>query len=254
MAEHTLVLKPQAGTASLATKVAFVLDGIAQEIEVDGAAEVAYERCDPVRMFVSWPGKRNYSGSYWSSTTGMHVGFESLFECTALMTLDRDPDIIGISSQPMWLRWPSGHVPRSHAPDYFARHRNGDGEIVDVRPEKLIDELTAAVFESTRRLCVEAGFRYRVISRLSEELGRNLKFLSPYRHNAWMPPTGAVEAISARCPVTTVLELARHLSPGDQSRGLGQVYWLIWHQALQVSLNQRLSLRTRIALHEADAR
>lgn len=46
----------------------------------------------------------------------------SLYECTALTTLDREPSIIGISSQPMCIHWPKGQATKSHAPDYFARH------------------------------------------------------------------------------------------------------------------------------------
>lgn len=197
----------------LVPEISFVLDGVAQRIAASDAIDIAYEHCAPVRTFVSWPGKQNYSGSYWSSTAGTHVGFESLFECTALTTLDRDPSIVGLSSQPMWMHWPKGHAAKSHAPDYFARHQNGDGEIIDVRPEKLIDEATAAVFEATRQLCVEAGFRYRVISSLSPELDRNLKFLSPYRHQAWTPPTDVLRDLSTHRGVTSVLELAQYLSP-----------------------------------------
>lgn len=253
MAEGTQVLKSRAEIRPFAPEISYALDGVARRVAVNDAIDIAFEHCAPVRTFLSWPGKRNYSGSYWSSTTKQHVGFESLYECTALTTLDRDPSIIGISSQPMWIHWPRGRAPKSHAPDYFARRQNGDGEIVDVRPEKLIDEQTAVVFEATRLLCAEAGLRYRVISDLSPELDRNLKFLSPYRDQVWAPQHEAMANLASHRGSVSVLELAQFLAPHDVTLGLGQVYWLIWHRALEVSMNRPLSLRTQIQLEEATA-
>ena len=162
-----------------------------------------------------------------------------------------EPTDVGISSQLMWIHWPKGHVPKSHAPDYFARHRKGDGEIIDVRPERLIDENTAAVFEATRVLCAEVGFRYRVISDLSPQLDRNLKFLSPYRDRGWAPPTEAMRSL-ASLGGTSILGLAQHLCPDDVTLGLGQAYWLIWHQAVRADLNQLLSARTRVIVSEVE--
>ncbi|WAH96285.1 hypothetical protein [Arthrobacter sp. MMS18-M83] len=52
----------------------------------------------PVRSFYSWPGKRNYEGSWWSSTMCSHVGFESLLERDFLMLADYDRDVVGIAS------------------------------------------------------------------------------------------------------------------------------------------------------------
>jgi len=173
---------------------------------------------------------------------------------TALTTLDRDPDIVGISSQPMWIRWPRGHTPTSHAPDYFARHQNGDGEIIEVRPEKLIDEATAVVFEATRQLCLDAGLGYRNISNLSAELDRNFRFLSSYRDQAWATPINAFENLSSPGRGTTVVELARYLSPENAALGLGQVYWLIWHQKVSADLDKMISLRSSLTLPSRTAR
>jgi len=80
VAERTLVLKSRTEMFPLTPEIPFVLDGVAQRTVATEAADIAYERCAPVGTFVSWPGKRNYSGSYLSSTTGTHIGFESLFE------------------------------------------------------------------------------------------------------------------------------------------------------------------------------
>ena len=101
-----------------------------------------------------------------------HVGFESLYERTALMMLDREPSVVAIFSQPMWIFWPGRPSPRSHAPDFFIRHSNGDGEIVDMGPHDRIDDVTIQGFEATRRLCDQEGFHYLVMSDLKPVLWR----------------------------------------------------------------------------------
>jgi hypothetical protein len=47
-------------------------------------------------------------GSWWSSTTCSHVGFESLLERDFLMLADYDRDVVGIASQPFAVLWPKG--------------------------------------------------------------------------------------------------------------------------------------------------
>ncbi|MFC6356619.1 TnsA-like heteromeric transposase endonuclease subunit [Luethyella okanaganae] len=133
------------------THIVYEHDGEALSIDARDAHRIDFENAAPVRTFPSWPGKRNYSGFYWAATNNRHIGFESLTEKTALMLLDRDPKVIGISSQPMWILWPkdSGHT--AHAPDFFVRYDNGEGVVLDVRPEALVDERSAETFEQTRR-------------------------------------------------------------------------------------------------------
>ncbi len=165
------------------------------------------------------------------------------------MTLDRDPSLVGISSQPMWIHWPKGPTPGAHAPDYFVRHRNGDGEIIDVRPESLIDDATAAVFDATRRLCAEAGFRYTVVSELDRELDRNLKFLSRYRGDAWASSFAELYRVASGAASVSVRDLAERLSPhADLSHGLGCVYWLIWQNIVGADLARPLSLQSQLTI------
>lgn len=65
------------------------------------------------------------------------MGYESWVERDTLMALDADPDVIAVSSQPMWLHWinAAGQAQR-HAPDFFARHADGTGVLIDVRPDR----------------------------------------------------------------------------------------------------------------------
>jgi hypothetical protein len=230
-------------------EVSFIQDGVRRQVPLSDAGAVRFEYCAPVRNFVSWPGKRNYSGSYAASTTQTHVGFESLFERTALMTLDRDASVVAISSQPMWIHWPAGSTPKAHAPDYFVRHSNGDGEVIDVRPERLIDVDTEHVFEVTRALCMQHNYRYRVVSNLSAALDHNLKFLSRYRHECWKPDVSRLVDALGRREIRSVRELADQLagSGHDLAQGLGWTYWSIWHGIAKANLEQELSLNTWVS-------
>lgn len=229
-------------------EVSFIQNGVRRQLPIADAGAVEFEHCAPVRNFVSWPGKRNYSGAYAASTTQTHIGFESLFERTALMTLDRNASVVGISSQPMWIHWPSGSTPGAHAPDYFVRHANGDGEVIDVRPESLIDADTKRVFEVTQALCAQHHYRYRVISNLSASLDHNLKFLSRYRHDGWKPDLARLAGALAQSETMSVQALANQLAgPGKLSEGLGLVYWSIWHGLAKANLERELSLNARVS-------
>lgn len=69
-------------------------------------ASLPTEGALPIRQFFSWPGKRNYEGSWWSSTTRAHVEFESLLERDYLLAADADDQVVAIAAQPLALLWP----------------------------------------------------------------------------------------------------------------------------------------------------
>jgi hypothetical protein len=130
-----------AGMRFATPQVSFILNGQQHIADNCDVIDTSFEHCSPVRQSPSWRGKRNYSGSYWPSKKSGHVSFESFYERTALMMFDREPSVTHISSQPMWILWPDGFAPRSDAPDFFLRHSNGDGEIIDARPNARIAAL-----------------------------------------------------------------------------------------------------------------
>ncbi|MEV2273229.1 TnsA-like heteromeric transposase endonuclease subunit [Nonomuraea africana] len=71
-------------------------------------------------------------GDWWSATTHSLIGYESWLERDHVMLLDFDRTVNGIASQPFWLFWTTQDgKTRSHAPDYFARRRDGAGVVVD---------------------------------------------------------------------------------------------------------------------------
>lgn len=240
----TTFLSRSIGRRVTRPEAAFLLNGHETQVDFQEAPLIAFEKCSPVRLFPSWRGKRNYSGSYWSSKNSGHVGFESLYERTALMVLDREPSVRAISSQPMWIFWPTDSEPKAHAPDFFIRHDNGDGEVVDVRPRERVDEKAAASFEATRILCEQQGLRYRVMSDFDQILDQNLRFLSRYRAGHWQPPRVNFERVEQALdrPMRIRHLVALVAGKDEEPTALGWIYWLIWAGPLQLDLRAPIGL------------
>lgn len=106
-------------TSAMDASIEYCLHGNVYQRDVLDIAAVPFEEVDPVRSFTSWPGKCNFEGRFWFSSTRQHVGFESCGERTFLATIDRWGDVVGVSSQPMWIRWRSSgdHMRLTSSPD-----------------------------------------------------------------------------------------------------------------------------------------
>jgi hypothetical protein len=57
----------------------------------------------PVREFRWYRGMRHYSGWYWAVTTSGHVVYESRLELARIVLADRDPVVVAMAAQPVWL-------------------------------------------------------------------------------------------------------------------------------------------------------
>jgi hypothetical protein len=170
-----------------------------------------FESTLPVRSFFAWPGKRNYEGSWWSSTVRAHVGFESLLEREFLMAADHDRDVVGIASQPFALLWPKDTKgARGHVPDFFVRLADGSARVVDVRHPKRLASAERQ-FELTREVCGRIGWEYEVFTGLVEPIASNLRWLSGYRQDRFIPPCSIVPVIlEAFTPDTSLAAGVRH--------------------------------------------
>lgn len=118
------------GSLTAEFEVGFVCaDDLEVRASLLDSAEVRFELVKPVRGFPSHKRQRNFPGLWWSPTAGGHVGYESWLERDHLMSLDFDPAVVGIASQPFWLFRDDAAAGRrrSHAPDYFARLVDGRG-------------------------------------------------------------------------------------------------------------------------------
>jgi hypothetical protein len=137
-----------------------VQDGVEHRTALAEAWAARFELGGPVRRFTARKGQRHLSGLWWSATTGGHLGFESWLERDHMMLLDFDAAVVGIASQPFWLRWCDGAGKEVlHVPDFFARRADGSAVVTDCRPAERRPPRDVAKFEATERACalVDSG-------------------------------------------------------------------------------------------------
>jgi hypothetical protein len=83
---------------------------------------------------------------------GDHGWARGWLERDQVMALDFDAAVVGIASQPFWLRWTdAAGDPMSHAPDFFARRTDGSAVVVDCQPVERRRPRDVAKFDATAR-------------------------------------------------------------------------------------------------------
>lgn len=211
-------------------------DGGEHRVPLEGAWAVSFELGMPVRRFISRKGQRHLSGLWWSATTGGHVGFESWLERDHVMALDFDPAVVGIASQPFWLRWADeAGVRVSHAPDFFARRADGSGVVVDCRPVERRPRADVVKFDATARACALIGWDYRLVGAADAILTANLRWLAGYRHPRHHVPevvAGLRLVFAASTPLMAGAEVV-----GDPIAVLPVLFHLLWHGELAADLS-----------------
>lgn len=204
------------------------------------ATTVPFETVAAVRSFPSYRGQRNWPGLWWSATMAGHVGYESWLERDHAMLLDFDPEVTAFAAQPFWLlfRGESGAA-RSHAPDFFARRRDGTGLVVDCRPDEHIDPEDAEAFAATARACALVGWEYRRVGAVEPVLAENVRWLAGYRH----PRHHRDETVRG---LLEVFAEPRPLMAGAEAVGLPIVvlpvlFHLLWTGRLRTGLSTPLA-------------
>jgi hypothetical protein len=169
-----------------ADAVVFVTeDGVPGKVRLADAWPVRFEAMAPVRFAQAAAAS---AGPLVVGAEGHHVGYESWLERDHVMSLDFDPLVVGIASQPFWLsRTDQDDTVRSYAPDYFARRADGSA-VVDCRPIERRKPRDAAAFEATRRACELLGWEYRLVGAAEPILVRNARWLAGYRHLRYNSP------------------------------------------------------------------
>lgn len=206
-------------------------DGTRHRESLEACAAERFEDVLPVRPFYWVKGALHFPGSWWSSTTGDHVGFESWLERDHLMFMDFDPAITGIASQPFWLHWQAENGrDRRHPPDFFARRADGSGLVIDVRPDDMIPEEDAEVFRMTAAACEQAGWEFRRAGTVDPVLRANIRWLSRYRHQRCRREPAVAELLEAFTPGMPLLAGAAQV--GDPVAVLPVAYHLLWCREL----------------------
>jgi hypothetical protein len=198
-------------------------------------SNVPFESVAPVRSFSRAKGQKHFPGWWWSATSARHVGYESWLERDHAMLLDFDPEVTGFASQPFWLHWPDTTRWRRHAPDFFARRRDGTGVVVDVRADDHIEAADAEAFEVTVQACADVGWIFRRLGVVDSVLAANVRWLSRYRH----PRNGArPDTVDALLKVFTepIQLFAGAEKVGDRIAVLPVLFHLLWQQRLVTDL------------------
>ncbi|WP_228003990.1 TnsA-like heteromeric transposase endonuclease subunit [Amycolatopsis sp. YIM 10] len=209
---------------------------------------VRFEHTTPVRAFSSYRGQRNFPGQWWSATTGELVGFESWLERDQVMLLDFSPKITAFSSQPFWLTWLEDGKLRRHAPDYFARSKDGAGIVIDVRADEQIGPDDAVVFATTAQACDLVGWTYRRVGAVAPILLANVRWLSGYRHPRCRNNRYAGPLMAAFAVASPLLPTAKNI--GDPLAVLPTLFHLLWSGVLIADLTgEPLSANTAVTMN-----
>ena len=202
----------------------------------------------PVREFRWYRGRRHYSGWYWAATTGGHVAYESRLELARIVLADRDPDVVAMAAQPVWLAGVDGGRVRRHVPDLLLARRDGGLTFIDVKAAaRLADERVVAQFAWMRQLCDRFGFGFEVWSGVDAAVLGNVWFLSGYRSRALIRED-LLEAVltAAREPVP--LGQLERMAAARVDRGWVRpvVLYALWCGLLEADLTRPLEASTSV--------
>ncbi|WP_157741775.1 TnsA-like heteromeric transposase endonuclease subunit [Rhodococcus pyridinivorans] len=222
---ETITYLPVVGNAALA-------------VSTDELWAIEFEHVQPIRRCSSFKGKRSFTGEWWCATTGRHVTFESWVERDFLVDADFDSQVRGIAAQPFRLEYSGGGKRcRAHTPDFFLRSANGDGIVVDVRPDDRIGPDDVTAFEATARVCVEVGWTYRRIGEQPSVRAANLRWLAGYRHDR-VATDDIANALLAAVSGTTGLPIHTLAdTAGERVIVLPTLFHLLWHHRMHADLD-----------------
>jgi hypothetical protein len=234
----------KASTASISYRRADDLSEVTREWTAAGIDELA--AAAPWRTFRWYRGQRHYSGTYWSSTVGGHVIYESRLELARLLFADFDARVRHIVAQPFLLRTSVDRKPRKHVPDYLLIKDTGP-VVVDVKPaRRLADPKVASTFAWTREIVEARGWRYEVATEPSSVELENVRFLAGYRRN-WLFPPQLLGQVREGELDGSPLGDAFNCLPGEPMHHVkSAVLHLLWRQELLIDLSKPLSRRTQL--------
>jgi hypothetical protein len=162
------------------------------------------------------------------------VGYESWLERDRVMLLDFSPEVVAFSSQPFWLTWQAEARRRRHAPDYFARLKDGTGLVIDVRADDNIEPEDAEAFAVTGEACESVGWAYQRVGALNPVLAVNLRWLADYKHPRNLNPAHASELKAVLERPVSLMEAVSTV--GDPISVLPSAFHLLWSGTLHADL------------------
>lgn len=232
MGEPVRALEPDVLTAF---ELAFREGEVRRREPLRSSWDVRFESVEPVREFSWRKGALGFAGWYYSATVRDHVGYESWLERDRLVLLDRDPEVIGIASQPFWLHWRDTSGNRRHAPDFFVRLADGRARVVDVRAEDDMDEATREAFAATADACRAVGWEFEWAKRPAPVFMANVRWLARYRRTRCGRPSEVADRLLEVFHEPKGLWEGAELV-GDRLQVLPVLFHLLWSGALATDL------------------
>ncbi|WP_308345437.1 TnsA-like heteromeric transposase endonuclease subunit [Streptomyces sp. ISL-94] len=164
-----------------------------REVSFEQLGQRHFEGSVPWRAMRSRRGQAHLPGSYWSSTMGGQVVFESQLELARLLLADFDPDVVGIRAQPCWMRHRVKGRVRRHVPDFLLTLRSGLVRVVNVKPaDRAKDPKVREALAWPGELFTAHGWLYEVWSGGEPMVLKNVRFLAGYRR-PWVVDGDLVE-------------------------------------------------------------
>jgi len=218
------------------------------------AAGLPFHEYLPVRKPAAYKKQPHLPGYYFFSTTGRHVLYESRLEMSVLMTLDFDPQVVGVSAQPFKLFYRRDRKDRSHVPDYFAKLSDGQELVIDVKGETVAKRpKNQQIFGNTARACSQAGWKYKVDNEPEEPFLSNVRWLAGFRR---VPPIEGFEqyaqSIVDLCAdqPSTVSYIAGAVGHPSCVRPI--LFYLLWKQIVTVPMDERLTGSSLVSLPDRE--
>jgi len=170
------------------------------------------------------------------------------------MTLDFGGDALQVSSNPFWLLWPKGSVPKRHAPDFFVRRRDGSVLVVDVKPEERISDRDRIQHSRTREVCNELGWSYEEFTKIDVAVDRNLRLLRGYHHSRFAPAADIRAAIAAQVglgrtqaiPLADLIGAVSECTDASDEEVICSIYHMLWRGDLHTDLANPLSWNSAV--------
>ena len=232
-------IRPQVGSAHTTASVRWI-DQDGREHESLATPELLDQElylAKVIRTGNRYPKQRNYHGWYLFGQTKQHVWVESRLEASRLAHLDHMDEIVAITSQPMEITFADGS---RHVPDFMTLGANHRQTVYDVKPMARMTVEVTEQFRKTKAVCRAVGWGYRVMHEANPVAGRNLNFLSMFKHPAYRAPEHAIDRARAAAP-GSFKAVATAMQPTDPALGRSQLLHLLWIRSLDTDLNLRLN-------------
>lgn len=139
-------------------------------------------RLQGVRRLGTYPGAPNRIGHYPVVRDGkaLLLATESRLEMAWLRWHDCQPGVDWMQTQPFVLTWDLGGRGIHMFPDFLIRWQNR-WSVIDVKPDKDVDDYVSMKFDLTGRALAAAGIEHRHVGDMTRQAEVNLRVISRYK-------------------------------------------------------------------------